>query len=309
MTVDRTFAVFVNLTGLNCASEIIPRLLIVMFYVGSNICAASFILLAYTNHNANMEFGFYSFIDVVQLAFPLIVRNCVAIDAYRKRKLHSQIDSFIQSIDAEKVKKNRKSFLINCAVWIIMNFMKNFSAFKGNYHLKASLYTLAILLPGMMNSLHDFLFVFYVKCLADDLSEVTAKLEKFNDESKKKVLMNFRAKERIVRRFSFGLSLTITLNFLLIILSLYWILMRLIYRRLTISTFLYFLQPTFCLWKLCSTCESFKIEFQKLSRQTFRHSKVDDSKLMLLFCRKNCIFQINGISQLSISMLRDVSLC
>jgi len=315
MNTNKVFSAVVTLFGFNFTSSRNSSLCAIFSFMFNDFISFSLIIIAYILNNPKKTFTFYSVVDIIQLGFPFIVKNFVTFEALRKRQIQSEIEAFVKKCKHKSVKKNQIYFMVNCLIWVMLQsgkfalFLSDFGFYKGNR--RSLYYALAIFLPGVVNAAHEFLFLFYVECLIDDLKDITKNLRKLNEEARNRILENFQIKFQLEKRFSAGIASSITVYFLLLISSLYWIMMRIIYSRLKtttdFATFFYFLPPAFCIWKLFSVSELYAISYEELTKRIYMLD-CNKSSVIMAICKRHFQFQLSGIVELNKSNLLDVSI-
>jgi hypothetical protein len=120
--------------------------------------------------------------------------------------------------------------------------------------------------PELIYSSNDLMFVYYVDSLIEYLDFINWKAQMMRTQRdmiiiKRRICEVFFYKRKILERYSIDILITVTYNFGLTIIALYWVIMRLIFRNLEkfsdYATFLHFPEPVFIYWILFSTCEKF----------------------------------------------------
>jgi hypothetical protein len=172
-----------------------------------------------------------------QLFYPLLVEIFINIEAYRKRKLEENIVNAFHEIEKllkEKfgvaklkgLKILRNRFVLKLLILLLVRALKVQFTF--------ALFSFVTMVPEFVCSANDYLFSYYVdlltiqmKTYADQINPKTVRKLKADDD-----LMKFcKLARSINNRFSIGLMMNAVLIFLWTIISLYWIFIRLTFRK------------------------------------------------------------------------------
>lgn len=274
MNVHKVYTIVTNLFGLNFYELEVPLSLILFLNIFV-FNAFELVLLYYALVSNNPHWKpVYVLIDVLQLGWPVVMKNFFMIRAIRWRSFDAKFErKTLKIFEASQMRKNKQKFLVYVAVCTLLFAIKTGLGTAVN----SVFYNTSHFVTTVVNSTSDFIFIYQILCLKDFL--------KFIRETKcdvrEEILKVFDIKRLIHRRFSINLMLSVSTDFFLIILSLYWLFVRIVFHFLnkyqgekidTIQTvadikssldfgsFFYLIQPCFHLLSVFFAYKSFKDE-------------------------------------------------
>ena len=177
----------------------------------------------------------YIFVLIVQIVCPLIFGICMNFEAYRKRKLENKI--------VENLKKLNKALKTNFATHEVISdencsvkFLTKFSILIVVRIVKicyaGTLISMSMMFPEFVGAANDYAFAFYVDILKVRMQNYSTvmKSENFDVPEARKYFMAFhKLSHMLIKRFQISLFLNITLNFIVLIINMYWIFIRIVY--------------------------------------------------------------------------------
>lgn len=192
-------------------------------------------------------------LQLVQTGFPTLISFYLGIDLLRERKLKLSIKNF-KSVD--KAWKNTGKFKI-CICLLVLLIVRSIKLYIAPTFIHVA-YALCSMIPELIASLSDFVFVFYIDNLTNEITKCNKnlRLEQLNlrtvNEIKNSLDKFHQAAYNICKVYSSRLIFTLSFNFIQLVLSLYWIFIRISFGHLHgvqgFATFLYAIQPTLCFY-------------------------------------------------------------
>lgn len=227
MNLHKLFTFTANILGLNFYEEVAPFTLVLLVNIAADVFTVVMTYIGVLLSNPHLKVVFIC-VDFVQLVLPLIIKDFAIIQAMKSSSFDRKLSRRMASrIDPMITDKNQKFFIWNFAITFLMFFTKIMIAYK---FPGFTMYTLAHLFTNQFNSATDFYFVYQVMRLRDYLKSLRTK---FCVNIKSEILEVLEVHRIILSRYSTYLTLVISMYFLLIIISLYWIFLRIIYNNLT----------------------------------------------------------------------------
>lgn len=188
-----------------------------------------------------------------ETSIPILINFYIGLDLIQQKKLVLALQ-LRGSSDEESNMKLRIKLVVRLLIVISARILK----FWFEPHSLLT-YSGATIIPELTMSINDFIFVFYVEAM-------TLRIEKFNShlKSSEMRLENLKIFEseieelskdfRIIEEFfSSRLILTVFYNFMLLIISLYWIFITITFGYLQgtkFITFVYIVQPALCIFSI-----------------------------------------------------------
>lgn len=206
--------------------------------------------------------GVYNVLGIFQTSFPFFIQNFLIIRAYLMKKTQQEIVNDLKFEFNLKTKKCEKNFLFCVIFIVIVRFLK----YSLTSNISYLIFNTQSAFPELIFSCNDLMFVFYLELITESLENLSRKVIAIKSNNQLKIMQRkickiFQIKRKIVHRYSVDLLVTITFNFILTIISFYWLIMRLIFNHLSLTeaivTFSHFFVPCFILWILCRRCENF----------------------------------------------------
>lgn len=221
MFTHQIFTIVTNTLGLNFYEQKVPLTLVFFLHLVANILNLINIYFAFIISNPKMK-GVYVCIDCVQLIIPLAIKNFIMVRAINLRHSDEKFNNMTGNVyAASQVDRNKRKYLLNLVICFIICAVKTSMVLN-----KANIvYNSAQVIATLINAASDFLFVFHVQCLTEHFKQVRTS----SCDVRKEVLRAIEIKRLIHLRYSPNLMLAITIYFLLIIFSLYWIFVRIVF--------------------------------------------------------------------------------
>lgn len=225
MNVHKWFTIITNLFGLNFYELAVPLWLILFLNIFVvNVIMITNIYYALVSNNPKMR-SVYLFIDFIQLIMPLIMKNYLMLRAINMRSFDAKFLRKVEkTFEQSQMKINKKKFFIYFGICSTIFFTKMAFGTKGN----SVIYNSSHMITTIINATSDFIFVYQILCLRDHL--------KFIRQSKCdvrfEILNVVEIKRLILHRFSINLMMSVSIDFFLIIVSLYWIFVRIVFHFL-----------------------------------------------------------------------------
>lgn len=205
--------------------------------------------------------GIYNILGIIQTVPPFFIQNFLIVRAFTMRNKQFEILRELKLNLATNSDKFEKIFLLRVLYIVVVRMLKYASTPYINYIVFNS----QTAFPELIYSCNDLMFVYYVELMTETLEFIKkATLMKLTEDAQiihGKIRKIFYIKRKIMLRYSVDLLLTLTYNFILTIITFYWLLMRIIFNHLSrideLASFLHFFEPCFMFWILCSRCELF----------------------------------------------------
>jgi hypothetical protein len=169
----------------------------------------------------------YFIIDTFQLELLYVFHVIFVIRAIKKRKLQKQISKAIESNLSVKNDRSEKKMFFGVLYLVLTRVLK----FLVSTSAPALVYMTKAMFSELIFATSDLMFVFYISKITAHLRSIKTKLlwksqSKVFYKEERELLRNFQIKRDIQQRYSFELLLTVSYNFLHLIVSLYYIFMR-----------------------------------------------------------------------------------
>jgi hypothetical protein len=206
--------------------------------------------------------GIYNILGIYQTVVPFFVQNFIIIRSYIKRQIQHQILKELKNDFLLETEKYQKKFLMRLLAIVIVRLLK----YSMSHHISYLVFNTQTAFPELIYSCNDLMFVYYLELMIEYFENISRRIFPLKSEDDLKYLRHkickiFLLKRKIMHRYSIDLIVTITFNFILTIITFYWLLMRLIYNHMFevsgFASFLHFLEPCFIFWVVCSRCELF----------------------------------------------------
>lgn len=215
-----------------------------------------------------LSFGFYEKIQfnivmslhIIQVLFPIVISSFVGVDMISERKMILALQ-LSKAFPESKILESRLKVFARLLVLVAVRIVK--TAFEKRV-LPNIAFALCQTVSELVASMNDFVFAFHVEMLALRIKAFTANtgnvemnLENLrsHEAELENIFLTFRA---IQQFYSPRIFLTVLFNFIQLIVSLYWIFIRVIFGYLRGSqyvTFLYIIQPALCLVTVFQSAE------------------------------------------------------
>lgn len=225
--------------------QFVLKLHFVFFFFDSLILMLTF--------NKQFKFDVKLILHTIQIVIPHFLKIFVVLQAYNKRKIQYRINqdlttienSLINGISKFKLKnqivqkyKRRVidcdiKFIIFVIILIIIRIAKNYLRIAGY------VYVLSTMIPEFIYSSSDFYFVYCIDILTNQIKLFNSKLlstNNVNEQDVKQIGVDikllYQHSRMIMSRFSLCIFFTITYNFTILIINLYWMFLRISYHSL-----------------------------------------------------------------------------
>lgn len=226
MNLHKLFTFTTNILGLNFFEEVAPFTLVLLLNIAADVFTVVMTYIGAMLSNPHLKVVFIC-VDSVQLVLPLVIKDFVIIQAMKNASFDKTLERKMASlIEPAITKKNQKFFLVNVVITFLMFFTKIMIAYN---YIGFTTYTLAHLVTNQFNSATDFYFVYQIMRIRDHLKSLRTK---FRANIKGEILEVLKIQRTLFSRYSMYLTCVISMYFLLIIISLYWIFLRIIYNNL-----------------------------------------------------------------------------
>lgn len=210
-------------------------------------------LILMLTFNKQFKFDVKLILHTIQIVIPHFLKIFVVLQAYNKRQIQCRINqdlttienSLINGISTSKLKtqliQKYKSKVFDCdikfmifvLILIIIRIAKNYLRIAG------FVYVLSTMIPEFIYSSSDFYFVYCIDILTNQIKLFNSKLlntQNINDNDVKQIKVDikllYQHSRMIMSRFSLCIFFTITYNFTILIINLYWMFLRVSYQTL-----------------------------------------------------------------------------
>lgn len=225
MNAHQLFTIVTNLFGLNFYELAVPLWLILflnIFVVNAFVTVN--IYYALITNNPKMR-PVYLFIDFIQLIIPFIMKNYLMLRAIRMRNFDAKFEvKVVKTFEQSQMKNNKKKFFIYVGICSTIFFTKMTFGTKGN----SVIYNSSHMITTIVNASSDFIFIYQILCLRDHLKFI----RQTKCDVRFEILNVVDIKRLILHRFSINLMMSVSTDFFLIIVSLYWIFVRIVFHFL-----------------------------------------------------------------------------
>lgn len=205
--------------------------------------------------------GIYALAGLFQYMLPYFVQNFLIVRAFLNKKQQNNLrfEKFCGFDNGER----ERNFLFRVLVIILIRIVKYIWGYKSRY---ATVFTSQTNFSELTYSANDLMFVYHLEALTRylelvDESATMARSHADVKQIKQEICEIFIMKKKLMNRYGLDIFITTVYNFVLLIISMYWVLMRVYFNLLkTIGhywTFLHFLEPCFIFWIVFSRCDKF----------------------------------------------------
>ena len=265
MKVYEIFCIVSNCLGLNFYDFKAPIILFLLFHFFAqslNIFSVFYYPYYMAPESWYSGHGIYSVTQIYQSILPFLMQNFFVIRAFLLRNGQKYLSEKLRPNFTQKIGKCEKNFLIRVFFIIFVRGTKYL--WVPDEH--SGIFNSHTAFPELICSSNDLMFIYYVELLIEYLEFINCKAQMMRTQKdmiiiKRRMCEIFSLKRKILERYSIDILITVSYNFVLTIISLYWVIMRLIFRDLEhfadYATFLHFLEPMFIYWILFSRCEKF----------------------------------------------------
>lgn len=217
MHLNSVFIFVTNFLGLNFYEEVAPFSLVLSMNIVADLFTVVMIYLSEVKAHFKPVFAC---VDFIQLVMPLIVKDYIIIRAMFKAEFDKRVEQNIRNTFAQAItERHQKNYLVALAVYVIVYSLKV---------LDNNVYNWSQYFPNIFNAATDFFYVYEVFRLRDHFRVLrTKKCINLRAEISKAI----EIQRDVFSRYSKYLAIAISLHFILIIISLYWIFLRIIYNN------------------------------------------------------------------------------
>lgn len=177
----------------------------------------------------------YFVILFIQLVVPMFIEITINVEAYMKRSVDLRIvenfhhfENILNKSFNTKIHRETNlafiQFVAKLVVLVIVRLLKIYMA--------GATFSINMAFTELVSSACDFAFTFYVDLLTIYIKSYTRSISSENFVSstvKKDFLSLYNQSKLIIHKFSVGLFLNISFNFIALIINLYWIFIRVVY--------------------------------------------------------------------------------
>jgi hypothetical protein len=204
----------------------------------------------------------YTCIAVYQIVLPEMIQHVIVIRAYMKRNLQKEINYRVKPKFTQQLNKIEKNFVYRFAFIVAVRMLK----FSLGHYYWYFLFNCQTMFAEVIYLSNELMFSYFVESLIGHLEHVNCKVKMIRNERdlrniKRDIVEILRTKMMIEQRYSIDLWLTISYNFILNIISIYFTIIRLIFSHFRVvsdySTYTHFLVPFMAAWTTFSSCEKF----------------------------------------------------
>lgn len=187
------------------------------------------------------KFSILMLIYIVQVTLPFFVEIFLSVEAFNKRKLEFKILKKFEKIENIlklnfncEIKSETNAACFNFAFKILILLFVRLLKIK----FSAVPISLHMMIPELVCSISDYSFIFYVDIL---YVYVNKYCQLMNNDNIIKININddylqfLEISNMISKRFSVGLLLNVTFNFIVLIIDFYWIFIRISFNRLKLK--------------------------------------------------------------------------
>ena len=221
------------------------------------------LMLSYVNCCFSILFAVYTFgerktiqLDVgttlqfVQTMFPILISLYLAVDFVKDEKI-------VLSLKISKSLLRKKNYGVKlCKLKMIFRLLVLFSTrgikFYNSYALVNVFYSLCNTMPELILAMSDFAFTFFIELLTCEIIHFNNKLKAGKIDSstiyevEARLLELQKSSQNICKVYSSRLIVTITFNFITLVISLYWTFIRIVFHHIDYASLSYYVQPVLC---------------------------------------------------------------
>lgn len=202
------------------------------------------ILILSTFSIASYKLSLRLSLQVFQTCVPFMIMGCIFLNSFMQQQQVLKLNLKILSVNKKllcmiQFNEETKSYLIffkNISIIILTRVLKLYLLRENNYSLQ---YTVATLIPEIICSANNFLFVFHVQLVSNQMKALNSYLKSISktDYQKlkqiKKISLDFyKSSKQINNCFATTLLLSITFDYISLVISLYWLFVRISFHHL-----------------------------------------------------------------------------
>lgn len=214
--------------GVNFRSHFGLKIYLIILFYHTALVAENFKFFINFRHERHRAFTIFRLISYLQNELLILLHVLILFRAFFKRKFQKIIcDKIYANTKASNAKVNL-NFILQVVVIVIIRIMKGM--FSDEYWIVLNL---RLMLSELVLASNDFMFVYFVSSLKENLTDLKLKLKK-NTKSTRTIyngiFMNLEKKKELQDRYSIDLFVTIFYNFLQLVIDLYYVCMRTIFQ-------------------------------------------------------------------------------
>lgn len=226
MSARKLFLILLAGLGVNFKSQ---KLKVVVFIISLHVACFAYLSIKSISYKIKFgQFSIYTFIGIIQNDLLFVLHFIFVIRAVLKmNSLNSITKKFDSKLKSRSCQPELK-FILNISFLIAVRLSKmGLSAKRYLFHHFENSF------PEFAFAASDFMFSYLILLLVEDLKILKALLRTQNSEmSRKYFLENLSVKKEIQERYSTELLVTIVYNFVQLVISLYYVSMRIIFKHL-----------------------------------------------------------------------------
>lgn len=219
MSTHNFFTLYTNLLGINFGSPIVPYGFIALFHAASVAFQLFMSVKSFIFFNS---FDIFFVIQTFHRGFPIVAHLFMIFWAFRARRRMRRIGNLIDSFKVLKNTRIKRKFYLLTAMRVMPALARIFIVFDH----QTTIAEFSTMISDFVFSSNDSLFVFYCETLGNHLQLSTESVDKSTEVE---IMKNFDTMAEVQKIFSLPLLLTVSYNFILMINSLFWVVMRIIY--------------------------------------------------------------------------------
>lgn len=239
-----------------------------IFYTLFSLIFNAFTFLEYKELKLNMGI----MLHMIQTIIPTAMSFYLSLDLMRTRKvaLSMRVEKRLFKYKSLATSLLMVKFLIRVMILIVVRVAKLWATpFFANVA-----YTLCTMMPELVSSMSDFIFVFYIEALTSEIRNFNNSL-KLSRLELNTIQMVVRKADKlhniasdIYKIYSQRIIITIFFNFVQLVIALYWIFIRIAFNHLGgadgLITFAYIVQPLLCIFAICQSTQACSNEVTEL---------------------------------------------
>lgn len=221
MDINRAFTFFNNIMGLNFYEQKISLSFVMFIHLAAIVYDLIIIYFAVIMGNPTFK-RVYIAVDFVQILMPVFIGIFFVVRAMLRRNFDQEFSIMTQKLyEISQVRKNQQKFFIFISISCLIQVFRLVVGTNRN----SLVYNFSMVIPSLICTSSDFLFVYEVRCLNHHLKWI----RETKCDVRNEMLQVIEVKRLIHERYSTNISISITLYFLRIIFSLYWIFVRFVF--------------------------------------------------------------------------------
>lgn len=211
-------------------------------------CFFSIMFVVYTfEERKTIQSDVGTTLQLFQTMIPIFISLYLAVDFVKDEKiaLSLKICKSLLRKNSHDVKLCKLKIIAELSVLLFIRGIKL-------YYSRALVnvfYALGNMMPELILSTSDFAFTFFIEILTCELTHFNHKLKSSKidsstiDKVEARIIEFQELSHGICKIYSSRLVLTITFNFILLVISLYWTFIRLVFHHIDYVSFSYYVQP------------------------------------------------------------------